>query len=223
MLRTVCYGLIVLLLCSGYAQADLYRWVDEAGKVHYADVIPADAAKQEHHQLNDQGMTIKTFPAAPSAAEIAASQRRETLLKLRHALDNYQQEQDKYLLANYADVAELDAVFASKVAVLQKNSAAIAERRDTLAQRLNTLKTQVAAVEDIKERDKLTNYLDEAEKTLVIYAHALEENATELERLRLHHEKDRVRLSQLLSESPSSPHPDPSITPATLRVVRAHQ
>lgn len=223
MLRTVCYSLIILLLGSEYAQAGLYRWVDDAGKVHYSDAIPADAAKQEHHQLNDQGMTIKTFPAAPSAAEIAASQRRETLLKLRNALENHQQEQDNYLLANYADVAELDAVFASKVAVLQKSSAAIAERRDALTQRLNTLKAQVAAVENLKERDKLTNYLDEAEKTLVIYAHALAENATELERLRLHYEKDRLRLSQLLSESPLSPRPDPSTTPATLRVVRAHQ
>lgn len=223
MLRTVCYSVIVLFLYSGYVQAGLYRWVDDAGNVHYADTIPADAAKQEHHQLNDQGMTIKTFPAAPSAAEIAAGRRREILIKLRNALDNYQQEQDKYLLANYTDIAELDAVFASKVTVIEKNSAAIEERRDALKQRLNALKTQVAAVENLKERDKLNDYLDEAEKTLVIYAHALAENATELERLRLQHEKDRVRLSQLLSESPSSPRPDPSTAPATLRVVRVRQ
>ena len=35
----------ILLSTLGSAQADTFRWVDDAGKVHYGDV-PAEAAKQ---------------------------------------------------------------------------------------------------------------------------------------------------------------------------------
>lgn len=215
--------LILLLLASVGAEAGLYRWVDEAGNVHYSDVVPPTVIKQEHSELNDQGMTVKTFPAAPTPEEITARKRQETLAKLRDALENKQQEQDNYLLANYADVTELDAVFHSKLQVLDKNTRSIQERRDSLARRLDAVKTQVDKLESAEERKKLQAYTDEAEQTLASYGFALQENQTEQDRLRQRYEKDRQRLSTLLSESPSSPHPDPSATPAILRAALDRQ
>lgn len=215
-------GLLLLLLLASVAEAGLYRWVDEAGNVHYSDVVPVNAVKQEHSELNEQGMTLKTFPAAPTEEEIAARQRRETLAKLRNALENQQQEQDEHLLANYADVAELDAVFNSKVAVLDKNTRSIEERRTSLANRLEAVKAQAGSVEP-QDREKLAGYLQEAEKTLASYDYALQENQTERDSLHQRYQQDRERLAKLLSASPSSPRPDPSTTPATLRVALDRQ
>lgn len=216
-------GLVLLLLLAGAAQAGLYRWVDDTGKVHYSDVVPVTAVKQAHSELNEQGMTVKTFPAAPTEEEIAARQRRETLAKLRDAMDNQQQQQDDNLLANYADVSELDAVFNSKVTVLEKNTRSIQERRDSLANRLATVKAQAGSVDDAEDREKLAGYVHEAEKTLANYDYAVQENQTELDRMRQHYEQDRERLSKLLSASPSSPRPDRSTAPATLRAALDHQ
>lgn len=217
------FALLTLLFLASGAQAGLYRWVDEAGAVHYSDVVPATVEKQGHSELNDQGMTIKTVPAAPTAEEIAASKRRETLVKLRGALENKQQEQDNHLLANYADVAELEAVFNSKLEVLDKNTRSIAERRQSLETKLAAVKAQTGNAEDALQREKLAGYIQEAEKTLATYDYALQENQTEQDRLRQRFDKDRERLSKLLSESPSSPRPDPSTAPVTLRAALDHQ
>jgi hypothetical protein len=217
------FALIVLLLLANAAQAGLYRWVDDAGEVHYSDVVPATVEKNGHSELNAQGMTLKTVPAAPTEAEIAASKRRETLAQLRNALDNRQQEQDNHLLANYTDIAELEAVFQSKLTVLAKNTQSIAERRDSLASKLAAVKAQASHIESTAQREKLNGYVLEAEQTLTTYDYALQDNQTEQDSLRQRYEKDRERLSKLLNASPSSPHPDPSTAPAILRVALDRQ
>jgi chromosome segregation ATPase len=217
------FALIVLLLLANAAQAGLYRWVDDAGEVHYSDVVPATVEKNGHSELNAQGMTLKTVPAAPTEAEIAASKRRETLAQLRNALDNRQQEQDNHLPANYTDIAELEAVFQSKLTVLAKNTQSIAERRDSLASKLAAVKAQASHIESTAQREKLNGYVLEAEQTLTTYDYALQDNQTEQDSLRQRYEKDRERLSKLLNASPSSPHPDPSTAPAILRVALDRQ
>jgi chromosome segregation ATPase len=197
--------------------------VDDAGEVHYSDVVPATVEKNGHSELNAQGMTLKTVPAAPTEAEIAASKRRETLAQLRNALDNRQQEQDNHLLANYTDIAELEAVFQSKLTVLAKNTQSIAERRDSLASKLAAVKAQASHIESTAQREKLNGYVLEAEQTLTTYDYALQDNQTEQDSLRQRYEKDRERLSKLLNASPSSPHPDPSTAPVILRAALDRQ
>ncbi len=217
------FALFTLLLFANGVQAGLYRWVDAAGMVHYSDVVPPSIEKQGHAQLNKQGMTVEIVPGAPSEAELAAGNRRETLAKLRDALDNKQQEQDNHLLANYADVAELEAVFHSKLAVLDKNTQSIAERRESLEAKLAVVREQTRKVAEPEQREKLRGYIHDAENTLAAYDHALQENQTEQDRLRQRYEKDRERLSKLLKVSPSSPRPDPSTVPAIMRAALDHQ
>lgn len=222
---TTLYAIYValLLLMSGTVQAGLYRWVDDAGGVHYSDVVPATVEKHGHSELNRQGFTLKTVPGVPTPEDLAAVKRSETLAQLRDALDNKQQEQDDHLLANYADTLELEAVFNSKLAVLDKNTRSIVERRQSLETKLATVKTQLGKVEDAAQREKLNHYISEAESTLAAYEDALEENQTEQDRLRQRYQKDHERLSQLLNVSPSSQHLDPSTAPAVLRAALDRQ
>lgn len=214
---------LLLLLVLSQAEAGLYRWVDEHGEVHYSDVVPADVSREGHSQLNKQGMVVQTWPPPPTEEEIAAQKRRETLAKLRDAMTSQQKEQDDYLLANYTDMSQLEAVFSTKLAMLERNSENMQERRSSLEERLDALKTQSERLDDIDKRKELVSYIREAEKTLTTYDYALQENQTERDRLRQRYEKDRIRLSELLSESPSSPRPDPSTTPATPRAQLARQ
>ena len=217
-LLTVCTSLM-----STTAQAGLYRWVDKQGEVHYADVVPAAVSTQGHTQLNKQGMTIATVAGAPSEAQLAAAKRQETLMKLRDALENQTQEQDDYLLANYADVSELEAVYNSKISLLDKNSQSLTERRVDLLSRMQSIQHEMPNADGTSQRKALEGYLNDAEKTLANYDYALQENATEKDLLRQSFEKDRERLAYLLSASPSSQHPDRSITPTTPHAVLARQ
>lgn len=220
---TYILSFICLSCFSICADAGLYRWVDANGEVQYSDVIPPSVAPQGHRELDGQGMTIKTVPAPPTPEEIAEKKRKETLEKLKAEKENEQQQRDTYLLSNYASVAELEAVFKSKLELLDKNTKTMQERRDSLKTRIDTAKKQLEGLKKASQRKTLESYLSEAEATLVSYDHALEENQTEHESLSQHYEKDKARLAELLSASSSSPHPDPSATPATPRAEPAHQ
>ncbi len=212
----------LLLLCL-QADAGMYRWVDESGKVHYADVVPPHAVRQGHSQLDEQGMLVGSWPAALTPAELAEKKRSETLAKLRDVIDGNQKAHDDYLLANYNDVTELDAVFHSKLVLLERNTSNMQERRSSLAERLDALKLRIAHMSDPAKRKELAPFIHDAEQTLASYDYALQENQTEQDRLRQRYEKDRERLSKLLSASPSSPRPDRSTVPATLRAALDHQ
>lgn len=209
--------LILMLLLPVPAMAGVYKWVDAKGEIYYADVVPPSVSEQGHSELNDQGMTIKDVAAAPSPEQVQARQRQETLAKLRTALENHQQEQDKHLLSNYADLQELEAVFNSKLQVLAKNTRSIEERRNALLARLADVNRQLDTVTDVAQRPALESFRRGAEKTLASYEYALQENQTEQELLRQQYEKDRTRLARLLNQSPEFQPPGPSTIPVTLR------
>lgn len=214
----------VLMLYSGLAQAELYRWVDDAGQVHYADIVPPSVVKRDHSKLDQRGMMVETISAAPTPEQIAARKRRETLAKLREAMENRQQEQDQHLLANYADVSELEAVFRSKLEVLEQNTRLMEERKAALQERLAAIQGSRHKVRGTTEYARLQQYIEDAEATLREYDHALQENQTEHSRLHYRFEQERQRLRRLLSDgSASSPRPDPSIIPVTLRAELDHQ
>lgn len=54
---------LALLVASAPVQAQLYKWVDKEGKVHYSDTPPAEKAKTE------QTLNITNQPAAPAAGD----------------------------------------------------------------------------------------------------------------------------------------------------------
>ena len=46
------------LLAGGAAAAEVYRWVDENGEVHYSETLPPDHQDKGHDVLNRQGMVV---------------------------------------------------------------------------------------------------------------------------------------------------------------------
>lgn len=226
--RLLRWGVLALgLNMVAIAHAGFYRWTDTNGEVQYSDVVPPWVASRGHAELNARGLTINTVAGAPSEEQIAAQKRRETLAQLRNKLEYKQQEQDSYLLKNYADLPELEAAYSSKLEVLDKSTQSLRERREALLKRVEAVKQQLtklaSAHEQPTEHGIMQKYLVQAQDTLANYDAALEENKNERERIMQHYQQDKERLKKLLSETPSSPHPDPSITPTTLRAALDHQ
>jgi glutaredoxin len=52
----------LLLLLPALAQAQLYRWVDDTGKVHYSDQVPAPGAKNVQKQSRATGQGTAALP-----------------------------------------------------------------------------------------------------------------------------------------------------------------
>ena len=46
-MKTLISSVILLAVAGGAAHAQVYKWVDEAGKTHYSDTAPADGKKAD--------------------------------------------------------------------------------------------------------------------------------------------------------------------------------
>lgn len=64
--------LLIMLAVTQPAWAKMYKWVDEQGKTHYGDTVPAQYAGQGNTELSKRGMVIKKTDAA-----LTDEQRRE--------------------------------------------------------------------------------------------------------------------------------------------------
>ncbi|MDT8320833.1 MAG: DUF4124 domain-containing protein [Xanthomonadales bacterium] len=51
-------GLLALLLSAGTGAAEVYRWVDDEGNVHYSQSLPPDFEDKGHDVLNSSGLII---------------------------------------------------------------------------------------------------------------------------------------------------------------------
>lgn len=79
-------GLLILLFCAGAAHAQVYRWVDAKGTVHYSDAPPPSGVKSTR-------IEIDTRPGPASADSIECytvrcqGERMEERLRRREAAD----------------------------------------------------------------------------------------------------------------------------------------
>ena len=63
---------MVSLLFAPHAHAAMKKWVDEFGQVHYGDRVPFEYLRNEHSELNDQGVTIHRSKKMKSEEEYTA-------------------------------------------------------------------------------------------------------------------------------------------------------
>lgn len=109
-LRRVWPVLGVLLFASSVVHAQLYRWVDENGKVHYSDSVPPTANDRARKELRADGVVRKETERAATAEE-------KRQAALRAAEDSKTREQrmeqerkDRALLGTYTDLKDYDRV-----------------------------------------------------------------------------------------------------------------
>lgn len=100
-------GLLWVLLAGGAAAAEVYRWVDENGEVHYSESLPPDHQDKGHDVLSREGMVVdenqKLTPAPPSekpnqekpeelprdASGLPRPKPLHSEAELRHHMDNF--------------------------------------------------------------------------------------------------------------------------------------
>jgi hypothetical protein len=147
---TVLLSMLVASMCmlaiTTRAEAGLYKWTDERGKVHYSDTIPPEAVNRENLQLNRQGLTIrKTEQARPSVQPLAKSESDEQRIRQAERDKLLAARRDRALIESYTNEKEIDLAKARAVATIdgqvQSAQAYIAQmqkRRDELESKKGT-------------------------------------------------------------------------------------
>jgi TolA-binding protein len=103
--RNTAFSLVLMAVCAGTAHAQMYRWVDGDGRVHYSDTLPQNYQKSGTDEMNKQGLVIRrTQSEAERMAEIA---RQAAQLKMERQKAE-QARLDRALLATYTTEAEID-------------------------------------------------------------------------------------------------------------------
>jgi hypothetical protein len=96
---------VALLLSAGGAHAQLFRWVDGKGRVHYSDTPPTTYQKSGGAELSKQGNLIKR---TQSEAERRAEAARQAEQKRIQAERSKQAQLDRALTQTYVTEAEID-------------------------------------------------------------------------------------------------------------------
>lgn len=86
------------MLASTGAQAGMYRYEDENGRMVISNTIPQEATKRGYDILGNNGRVVETVPPAPTAEEIAAREAE----KERKRQAELQRQKDEKLLERYS-------------------------------------------------------------------------------------------------------------------------
>lgn len=114
-------ALFLLLAASGYlspVSAELFRWVDADGKVHYSDRMPAEVVGEEHSLLSADGIELRKVERAKTDDEVRRERELERLRAERQKMVEQQRAADEALLQSFANIDEMMMVRDGKLAAI---------------------------------------------------------------------------------------------------------
>jgi len=83
----------------------LYKWVDENGKVHFSDTVPADQLKKGRDEIS--GSSVKSVDRQKTAEELAAERLTAQAAAEKKKIEAAQAQADNALTLSYATEADL--------------------------------------------------------------------------------------------------------------------
>ena len=190
---------VTLLLTAGSAHAQMYRWVDGNGRVHYSDTAPMTYQKSGGAELGKQGNVIKrTQSEAERRAEAARAAEQKQL-----QLEQQKQAQlDRALTQTYTTEAEIDL---ARDRALEHHKLAIkgAEIRSKAVEaNLAELNARIAAIEKSgrKVGTGLVDQADQAARESLELKRTILNNGEAMQQVREKYAADKVRFRELTAK-----------------------
>ncbi len=116
------FYLLILLLCSTTAlHAEMYRWTDENGKVHYTDSIPTQHKHRGHTKLNEQGVIVGSVTADFTPAQKQHRIQQKKLHTLQQQFLQQHRNRDQSLLDQFDSADDLIMTRDGKVAGIERS------------------------------------------------------------------------------------------------------
>ncbi len=177
----------------------LYKWVDENGKVHYGDHVPAKYARQERRVLNDRAIEVKRIEAAKTPEQIEA-ERREAARRAEEERRRAEQEaHDRMLLSTFSSVDDMVMARDGKIAAIDSLIRVTRSRIAKLEEKLDEYTRRAASMERAGKPvpRKLSDTIQEARRQIRRYREFIEAKRAEQERIRETFEADIARFREL--------------------------
>jgi len=203
-------GLTLTLSSQLGIAAELYRWTDDEGKVHYTDRVPPQYVEQGYSIMTEQGLTIHTIKPV-SAEPIIPPEQEKTKLSPE------QEKRDRKLLMNYASEGEITEVRDRKIEELnglirfaENNSKQLEKQYRDLTLQASDFEKQGKEVPDaIVEKITITK------QKIKTFAQDNIQRKAEIDAITRQAERDLKRYHQL-TQSDKTPPPESELEPAQM-------
>lgn len=185
-----------LLLAAGASQAQLYRWVDGGGRVHYGDTPPTTYQKSGGAEMNKQGLVIRhTQSEAERKAEA------ERLAEQQRALAEQQRQAqlDRALTQTYTSEAEIDLARDRALENYKLMNLGAETRSRAVDANLADLRNRIAALRKAGRApgQNLQDQLDQAVRESGDLKRTLQNNQAAMDEVRQKYAADKLRFREL--------------------------
>lgn len=211
--KTLLFSMLAASLAmSQSAHAKLYKWVDDNGRIHYGDKIPAEYSKNQHDVLNNRGDTVKSVGRAKTKEELTAERiakeaeanrlSKARLLKLETA------KQDKLLLDTFSNQRDIIIMRDDKLESLQANLRLTQSRNKQLETQLRKVSARIENLEASKRKvpENLTKQVEVIGQQMDKNNDSIERRTKEMTEVKAQFEKDLLRFRKL--KGITTPRPD---------------
>lgn len=191
----------LLIFTAGQALATTYRWVDDHGKVHYGDVMPARESGLGHQELDKQGRVVKETPRTLLTPEERRRRAEENAAREEQQRRvEEQQRRDRALLSTYADESEIDLARDRALELEQLTLKGLQARLDRSAAKLSLANGQLARfrASRVAEPANIQQMRDEAQAELAQIGALMRQREKIMNELKQRFEADKARFHELL-------------------------
>ncbi len=200
-------SVVIALLIGGMcasANAALFRWTDENGKVHYSDKIPQRIAQKGHVELNNNGTKKKVVISAEERRKIKEQKELHKKLAKEEALRKKHQAlkemRDIQLLNMFTTPEELIKVYNAKLEMTDESINLLKARHKSQAKKLERLENRHESAKNPQTKEALAKKIDDILDTLKVYQQAITENYVEKEKLKKELKENLKRFVELLAQ-----------------------
>ncbi len=199
--RSICLLLLGILgsfSLSSNAFALAFRWVDETGKVNYADNVPPAVSQGGHAELGKSGIVLKKVSPAKSVEQVEEDKWLSDLEEKLLLNKDQQQREDEQLLGGYADIKQFDAFYAARIKMIGDGRKQMEIMRGKLVDEINELESQLGQAKAEHDKELLRGFIAVKLKSRGEYDKAIEQNSEEEVTMTAEYEKQRIRFLDLL-------------------------
>lgn len=196
--------ILPLFVCCSLAEAGLYRWVDDNGKVHYSDSVPPSKSQRGHAELDENGNQVDKVEAAKSKETVEEETWVAGLEKQLEAKQLQQSRKDSMLLNSFATLGQFDALRDEKLTVLSDELKQLQLLRGKLLKEFERMEKQLKNSKSGGAKKRIQGFIETNQENTAAYDRAIKQNKKETELLQLTTEEQRKRLSFLLENAGES-------------------
>jgi len=141
--------LIILILATAFlaataGAAEVYRWVDENGEVHYSETLPPDFEDKGHDILSDRGILLdedQTLTPPPPPPEVPDEEKPQELPRdssglkrpnAQYSEAEMQRRMDNFLMLRYRSVQEINDAMNVEIKQLAYDRRLLETTRDSM-------------------------------------------------------------------------------------------